>query len=70
MRSPIEAWALRNQGDPYPDNDTKRRLAEESGLTTKQVTDWLGNWRKRKWTRQFNTDLPLEVEEVKMDTSE
>lgn len=63
-----EAWALRNQGDPYPNNEMKKQLANDSGLTTKQVTDWLGNWRKRKWTRQFNTELPLE--EVKMDTSD
>ncbi len=27
----------------------KEQLAREAGLTIKQVSDFCGNWRKRKW---------------------
>jgi hypothetical protein len=44
----LRAWLKANQDDPYPSPDTKRVLAEECGITEKQVTTWFTNTRARK----------------------
>lgn len=44
----LRAWLKANQDDPYPNPDTKRILAQECGITEKQVTTWFTNTRARK----------------------
>jgi hypothetical protein len=36
---------------PFPTAEQRCQLARESGLSEKQVSDFAGNWRKRKWKR-------------------
>jgi len=36
------------QENPFATGEVKTQLARETGLTQKQVSDYLGNWRKRK----------------------
>lgn len=43
----LTEWILQNQNNPYPTQFEKDRLAESSGLSVQQVTDWLTNTRKR-----------------------
>lgn len=40
-------WILENQKNPYPNQFEKDRLAESSGLSVQQISDWLANVRKR-----------------------
>lgn len=43
----LTVWILENQSNPYPNQSEKDRLADLSGLSVQQVTDWLANVRKR-----------------------
>ncbi|KAF2200105.1 hypothetical protein GQ43DRAFT_88889 [Delitschia confertaspora ATCC 74209] len=44
----LQAWLDAHQDNPYPTAGEKRQLAEECGITEKQVTTWFTNARARK----------------------
>ncbi|KAF1919086.1 hypothetical protein BDU57DRAFT_536106 [Ampelomyces quisqualis] len=44
----LRTWLGANRDHPYPNSETKRTLAQECGLTEKQVTTWFTNTRARK----------------------
>ena len=44
----LQAWLDANHHDPYPSAETKRSLAQECGITEKQVTTWFTNARARQ----------------------
>jgi hypothetical protein len=44
----LQAWLDANHHDPYPNAETKRLLAQECGITEKQVTTWFTNARARQ----------------------
>ncbi|USP78691.1 uncharacterized protein yc1106_05965 [Curvularia clavata] len=44
----LKTWLRDNSSNPYPDADTKRTLAEECGITEKQVATWFTNARARR----------------------
>ncbi|KAH7392085.1 hypothetical protein DE146DRAFT_634265 [Phaeosphaeria sp. MPI-PUGE-AT-0046c] len=44
----LRTWLRAHQDHPYPSPDTKRVLAQDCGLTEKQVTTWFTNARARK----------------------
>ena len=44
----LKAWLRDHQQDPYPDASTKRSLAQECGITEKQVNTWFTNARARR----------------------
>jgi hypothetical protein len=44
----LRAWLQAHRDDPYPDHETKHSLAQECGITEKQVTTWFTNTRARK----------------------
>ncbi|KAF2825034.1 hypothetical protein CC86DRAFT_326462 [Ophiobolus disseminans] len=44
----LRAWLKENRDHPYPSADTKRVLAQDCGITEKQVTTWFTNTRARK----------------------
>jgi hypothetical protein len=44
----LRTWLTDNRDHPYPSADTKRTLAQECGITEKQVTTWFTNTRARK----------------------
>ena len=50
-------WLAKHLDCPYPSKEKKEQLAQRSGLTPKQVSDFLGNWRKREWKREENTQV-------------
>ncbi|CAI6333863.1 unnamed protein product [Periconia digitata] len=43
----LQNWLSANQHNPYPSAETKRALAQECGITEKQVTTWFTNARAR-----------------------
>jgi hypothetical protein len=51
----LRAWYLSNHRYPYPSRREKQKLAMDSNLTLKQVTNWLSNARKRK---KFSVEDP------------
>jgi len=44
----LQAWLDANQEHPYPNSETKRLLAQECGITEKQVNTWFTNARARQ----------------------
>ncbi|KAF2712845.1 hypothetical protein K504DRAFT_122216 [Pleomassaria siparia CBS 279.74] len=44
----LQAWLDANQDDPYPSAEVKRQLAQECGITEKQINTWMTNARARK----------------------
>jgi hypothetical protein len=44
----LRSWLKANREHPYPNADTKHTLAQECGITEKQVTTWFTNTRARK----------------------
>ena len=45
----LSSWFESHWNNPYPNDDTKHELAETTGLTTEQVSNWFINERQRKW---------------------
>ncbi|KAF2805133.1 uncharacterized protein BDZ99DRAFT_524850 [Mytilinidion resinicola] len=44
----LQGWLDANQHDPYPSAETKKQLAQQCGITEKQVTTWFTNARARQ----------------------
>lgn len=49
----LQAWLDANKHNPYPAADTKRWLAQECGITEKQVNTWFTNARARQMNVQY-----------------
>ncbi|XP_064949694.1 homeobox protein knotted-1-like 13 isoform X1 [Musa acuminata AAA Group] len=45
----LKAWWQSHSKWPYPTEDDKARLVEETGLQLKQINNWFINQRKRNW---------------------
>ena len=65
----LQKWFLDNIQHPYLRKDDKAMLAEQTGLSKKQITGWFTNNRKRKYqkiaiiARKKNKDLCKLVED-------
>ncbi|KAF2275435.1 uncharacterized protein EI97DRAFT_434276 [Westerdykella ornata] len=44
----LQAWLDAHQDDPYPSANEKKQLAQQCGITEKQVTTWFTNARARQ----------------------
>ncbi|AQK69106.1 knotted related homeobox6 [Zea mays] len=47
--SVLKAWWQAHSKWPYPTEDDKARLVQETGLQLKQINNWFINQRKRNW---------------------
>ncbi|KAE8710492.1 Homeobox protein knotted-1-like 3 [Hibiscus syriacus] len=47
--SVLKAWWQSHSKWPYPTDEDKARLVEETGLQLKQINNWFINQRKRNW---------------------
>ncbi|BAF08015.1 Os02g0182800, partial [Oryza sativa Japonica Group] len=45
----LKAWWQAHSKWPYPTEDDKARLVQETGLQLKQINNWFINQRKRNW---------------------
>ncbi|XP_074583961.1 homeobox protein knotted-1-like 3 [Curcuma longa] len=45
----LKQWWQQNSKWPYPTEDDKAKLVEETGLQLKQINNWFINQRKRNW---------------------
>ncbi|KAL9108749.1 MAG: hypothetical protein Q9227_006545 [Pyrenula ochraceoflavens] len=48
QKQSLKTWFLQNTQNPYPSTNDKTLLAEQTGLTTRQVEVWFSNARKRR----------------------
>ncbi|KAG2242895.1 hypothetical protein Bca52824_095262, partial [Brassica carinata] len=47
--SVLKAWWQSHSKWPYPTEEDKARLVQETGLQLKQINNWFINQRKRNW---------------------
>lgn len=47
--SVLKQWWQQHSKWPYPTEDDKAKLVEETGLQLKQINNWFINQRKRNW---------------------
>ncbi|TYJ29197.1 hypothetical protein E1A91_A06G054600v1 [Gossypium mustelinum] len=53
----LKAWWQSHSKWPYPTEEDKARLAQETGLQLKQINNWFINQRKRNWHNTPSTSL-------------
>lgn len=57
--SVLKAWWQTHAKWPYPTEEDKARLAQETGLQLKQINNWFINQRKRNWHSNPSTSMVL-----------
>jgi hypothetical protein len=51
----LKAWWQSHSKWPYPTEEDKARLVQETGLQLKQINNWFINQRKRNWHSNAST---------------
>lgn len=57
--SRLKAWWQSHSKWPYPTEDEKARLVQETGLQLKQINNWFINQRKRNWQSNPSSSTTL-----------
>ncbi|KAI7732202.1 hypothetical protein M8C21_012237 [Ambrosia artemisiifolia] len=65
--SVLKAWWQAHAKWPYPTEEDKARLVEETGLQLKQINNWFINQRKRNWHSNPSSSTALKTKR-KRDT--
>ncbi|CAL5443020.1 unnamed protein product [Camellia sinensis] len=55
----LKAWWQSHSKWPYPTEEDKARLVQETGLQLKQINNWFINQRKRNWHSNSSTSTVL-----------
>ena len=70
-RQILEAWYKAHADDPFPSHADKQRLADESGITVKQVKCWFINVRRKQWKKLGeNKNFKTQIENKLIQPSE
>jgi len=64
----LQEWLREHRNNPYPDNQTKRSLAEKCGITEKQVNTWFTNARARRRVLDAKSSNPASEDEGARNT--
>ncbi|XP_042426704.1 homeobox protein knotted-1-like 2 isoform X1 [Zingiber officinale] len=59
--STLKAWWQSHSKWPYPTEDDKARLVQETGLQLKQINNWFINQRKRNWHTNPSSSTSLKT---------
>ncbi|PWN23878.1 hypothetical protein BCV69DRAFT_296187 [Microstroma glucosiphilum] len=54
----LKTWLMEHASHPYPNEDEKRRLCMQTGLSISQVSNWFINARRRILAPQMSTSAP------------
>lgn len=57
----LKSWYESHKEDPFPSHEEKVRLAEESGVTLKQVKCWFINMRRKRWNKEGDRDFSKQI---------
>jgi hypothetical protein len=66
----LKNWLTEHFNDPYPSYKEKAKLANEAGITLKQVQNWFTNARGRIWRKTCNQEKFLNLIEEKLVENE
>eukprot|EP00250_Pteridium_aquilinum_P021704 c25201_g1_i1 orf=218-1669(+) len=59
--SVLKSWWQAHSKWPYPTEDEKARLVQETGLQLKQINNWFINQRKRNWHNNSSSTAALKT---------
>ncbi|XP_057504635.1 homeobox protein knotted-1-like 3 isoform X1 [Actinidia eriantha] len=65
--SVLKAWWQSHSKWPYPTEEDKARLVQETGLQLKQINNWFINQRKRNWHSNPSTSTVLKSKRKSSD---
>lgn len=54
----LKDWMLRHFDHPYPTDEEKEDLKQQTGLSVKQISDWMANTRRRQKARPKRSASP------------
>lgn len=57
----LKSWYESHKEDPFPSHEEKLRLAEESGVTLKQVKCWFINMRRKRWNKEEDKNFSKQI---------
>ncbi|MBA0718683.1 hypothetical protein Golax_006416 [Gossypium laxum] len=57
--SVLKNWWQQHSKWPYPTEEDKAKLVEETGLQLKQINNWFINQRKRNWHTNYQSATSL-----------
>lgn len=57
----LKRWLDAHAENPYPTENEKEALKEETGLTLNQITTWLANARRRGKARSKQAASPIPI---------
>ncbi|KAG6530252.1 hypothetical protein ZIOFF_012475 [Zingiber officinale] len=66
--SMLKAWWQSHSKWPYPTEDDKARLVQETGLQLKQINNWFINQRKRNWHSNPSSSTSLKSKRKRHDS--
>ncbi|XP_068306630.1 homeobox protein knotted-1-like 3 isoform X1 [Pyrus communis] len=68
--SVLKAWWQSHSKWPYPTEEDKARLVQETGLQLKQINNWFINQRKRNWHSNPSTSTVLKSKRKRSNAGE
>ncbi|XP_041016863.1 homeobox protein knotted-1-like 3 isoform X1 [Juglans microcarpa x Juglans regia] len=68
--SVLKAWWQSHSKWPYPTEEDKARLVQETGLQLKQINNWFINQRKRNWHSNTSTSTVLKSKRKRSNAGE
>ncbi|GMG98967.1 hypothetical protein Nepgr_000807 [Nepenthes gracilis] len=68
--SVLKAWWQSHSKWPYPTEEDKARLVQETGLELKQINNWFINQRKRNWHNNPSTSTVLKSKRKRSNAGE
>ncbi|WOL13913.1 homeobox protein knotted-1-like 13 [Canna indica] len=64
----LKAWWQSHSKWPYPTEDDKARLVQQTGLQLKQINNWFINQRKRNWQSNPSSSASLKSKRKRVTT--
>ncbi|XP_022996615.1 homeobox protein knotted-1-like 3 isoform X2 [Cucurbita maxima] len=68
--SVLKAWWQSHSNWPYPTEEDKAKLVQETGLQLKQINNWFINQRKRNWHTNPSTSTTLKTKRKRSNAGE
>ncbi|XP_050938136.1 homeobox protein knotted-1-like 3 isoform X1 [Cucumis melo] len=68
--SVLKAWWQSHSKWPYPTEEDKAKLVQETGLQLKQINNWFINQRKRNWHTNPSTSTNLKTKRKRSNAGE
>lgn len=65
----LRQWLFSHEADPYPSEEEKMMLQNQTGLSKTQIANWLANARRRGMMQQPTTSRSAQKESISASSS-